>query len=118
MKRYITILFVLAGEICLGQTVHAVKVAVGQGEDCPVVTGIEPLLAVQVFPNPATSTLSIHSAIQNASFRLLNVHGKIIKDQSFLKNNVSVDISHVPEGVYILQVFNDRQNRTIKIIVQ
>lgn len=118
MKRYITILFLFFGGFCFGQTVHTVKVSVGQGSDCPVVATVPPSTVIRVFPNPATSTISIQSAMENASFKLLNVQGKVIKGMQHLNAHTTIDISQVPEGIYILQVNNVSEMRTMKIIVQ
>lgn len=118
MKRYITILFLLFGGMCFSQTVHSVKVVVGQGDNCPVVTGIIPVSSIQVFPNPATSTISIQSAIENASFRILNIQGKVMRTHQLFSKKEVVDISEMPEGVYILQISNDQVMQTMKIIVQ
>lgn len=118
MKRNITILFFLLGEICLGQTIHSVKVSIGQGEGCPVVASSEPVSSIQVFPNPATSTISIQSAISNASFRILSIQGKVMKTHQYFNKKDAVDISEIPGGIYILQVYNEKIMQTVKIIVQ
>jgi len=118
MKRYITILLFLLTGMCYGQTIHAVKVVIGQGDNCPVVADISTAASLQVFPIPATSTISIQSAISNASIRILSIQGKVIQSHQLFNKKRAVDVSEMPEGVYILQVYNDQLLQTVKIIVQ
>jgi len=49
---------------------------------------------------------------------LSDVSGKILKNKVFTYNNVSVDVSDLPSGVYILTVFlDDLKVKTLKIVI-
>ncbi|MBN1950908.1 MAG: T9SS type A sorting domain-containing protein [Bacteroidales bacterium] len=64
---------------------------------------------MKVFPNPANATLNIEllQERQMESLRILSVMGHIVheeKDINLRSGTYSLDISHLPEGTYLLQV--------------
>lgn len=65
---------------------------------------------VSLYPNPAKTTLelSIEGKTGNATIRLMNINGQVIKEYtkylSTGKTNMSFDISKLPAGTYLLSV--------------
>jgi len=77
-----------------------------------------------MYPNPVNSLNSLKlrvqsSEINNASFKIVNILGKIIIQQKMSVSEVEVDISKLSKGIYVVQMIND--NKVIgnkKLIVQ
>lgn len=60
---------------------------------------------IKVYPNPVTSRLSFitNKPLQNGYIRLSNATGKIVYRSALLSSNKSsIDISHLPKGMYTL----------------
>jgi photosystem II stability/assembly factor-like uncharacterized protein len=74
-------------------------------DDC---TGIkeEKGAIIQVFPNPASDKISI-SGLKNASVRIYNLLGNQIISQLNLTSPVSLNITSLKKGIYILKVYQD-----------
>jgi uncharacterized repeat protein (TIGR02543 family) len=56
------------------------------------------------FPNPAISTLQLQNLPQNAQITLLTVEGKFILQQTALERQTTIDVSCLPNGMYLLKV--------------
>jgi hypothetical protein len=68
---------------------------------------------IKVYPNPATSILYIDSDI-HVEVVLSDLTGRIIVDKQKAK---SLDVQHLPRGVYYLNVFNGEQRSVYKILL-
>tara|TARA_B110000211_G_C14086121_1_gene556779 strand:- start:312 stop:1319 length:1008 start_codon:yes stop_codon:yes gene_type:complete len=68
---------------------------------------------VQIFPNPATNTISI----RNGNFdkiELLDITGH--KVETILGNSKTINISNVPAGVYFIQLYSGNKKTTKKFV--
>ncbi|WP_456460816.1 T9SS type A sorting domain-containing protein [Reichenbachiella sp.] len=118
MKKCISIFLLLLAELTYGQTVHSVTVSVGQGAGCPVVASIEHSPYFEVFPNPATATFTIQTDLEHAHFRLMDLHGRTLKNDQILSRRQEVNIDGLPRGVYILHLHNEKTSDRIKIRIK
>jgi uncharacterized delta-60 repeat protein len=72
-----------------------------------------------VYPNPVSNSLTISSSEGLKSINLYSVEGKIVKQQNVDQNWVSMDVSKLQPGIYILQTEEaDGKIETHKIIKQ
>jgi len=91
-------------------------------------TGLQNILKedISVFPNPADNTIFIHSNtnLQDVIISLSDITGKMfIKDHQNFSNNtdryLSLDVSGLPTGIYILHVIDNGNVRfDEKIIIK
>lgn len=82
-----------------------------------VITGLHNRAAAEIllYPNPTIDELRVESASQTTSIgkvRMLTIHGRLLSttngsDQPY----ISVNTSDLPEGIYILEVLDKRNNR-------
>ena len=73
---------------------------------------------VMVYPNPATDYLRISNINGTIShIRLTNTIGQIVVDQTVNTPNVKVDVSQLPNGVYMATIDTDKGVAVQKIIV-
>ena len=60
-------------------------------------------LNIEVFPNPATANINIKVA-QPAIIEITNVQGQLIRTLETTGNMMSIDVSSLPSGMYIVTV--------------
>lgn len=73
-----------------------------------------------IFPNPATSVVSLKIDNLNGSGKLLvtDYLGKVLKEQSLSMGNNTIDISNLNKGIYFVSIINNEGKNTKKLIVQ
>ncbi len=79
----------------------------------------EPNQDINVFPNPAGNqiTLISNSTFNSAFVRIIDIQGKIlIKQENISTNQVSLDLSRLSNGLYFIEVIQDRKVSRIKIV--
>lgn len=90
-------------------------------------TGLEELFSAQsqmlnAYPNPVSNTLNIGLTGKNlgtGTLSLINFEGKTIHSQKTNNTNlITMNISHLPEGIYLCLYKNASEVRTVKIIKQ
>jgi endoglucanase len=71
-------------------------------------TGVQTLIdnkSISVFPNPATSTVTIKNNHPDLfKIQIINVTGSIVRELQNCQYSVSINISDVPNGIYVVQV--------------
>lgn len=62
---------------------------------------------VNIYPNPSTGRITIRSnetSEKSRSFNCYDVTGKLLLNKDLLGENVEFDLSHLPAGIYIIQI--------------
>ena len=72
---------------------------------------------LEVYPNPATNLLNIQSEM-NATLQLLDLNGRLIREEKVISANTIWDISAVEAGIYQLQMIIGEQRSQAKIVKQ
>lgn len=67
---------------------------------------------LSVWPNPVNNTLNINSPLSKGIIQIISLDGKIVQSQSFNSRTNQIDVSNIKQGMYILNV-SDNKN-TIK----
>jgi hypothetical protein len=93
-------------------TVHAVF------EPVVSVDLIDPLADLKVYPNPATSQVTIESNEIIAEIRLLNLTGQLIMSRSMNDLQGTISLSGLPTGLYILQIKSESGMKAVSLKVQ
>jgi hypothetical protein len=73
---------------------------------------------VNIFPNPADSKLnvSIDDLKGNAELKVYNVMGKLMMKQQTTKIITEMNISKLPAGIYMLNINNGSEVRSVKFV--
>lgn len=107
-----------ADQICESPRVEVNATVVGVGE-------IEMLEAADLFPNPGNGlyTLNLVSAeAAEVNINLFDITGKqVMSEQEFIStgsNNLALELEHIADGVYQLQIQIEGQAHTIRLIKQ
>ncbi len=77
-----------------------------------------PKNAIKLFPNPASTQLSLRSDYRLEAVRITNLMGQTMMQQELNQPQVDLSISHLPAGVYMIQVETNEGNWTSRWIKQ
>ncbi len=74
---------------------------------------------ISVYPNPASHNISINTNISNnCKLKLIDNYGRIVYEKEKTQTTESIDISHLNNGLYFLQITdNDKILHKEKIII-
>ena len=61
---------------------------------------------VKVYPNPASSYLTVENAPLNAKYSLINLNGQIQKSGIITNERMVLHVDELNQGIYVLKVGN------------
>jgi hypothetical protein len=73
---------------------------------------------VEIYPNPATTDLSIRStdlAIHKLNYSLVDVYGRLVENGT-LTTPAVINLSHLTKGIYFIRVTEENRTSTLKFI--
>jgi hypothetical protein len=72
---------------------------------------------ISIYPNPFSDVITIDftSDFYFETAQIISLGGQLIKEISLTKNN-AVDVSSLPNGIYVLTLFSEDQNISYKIV--
>lgn len=73
---------------------------------------------VLIYPNPSTDHISLRSAVQMNTIKLINMEGKVVFEQDSFSNQATVCVNQLANGLYTVLVQTDFGVVTSKLIVQ
>ena len=77
-------------------------------------TEAQELPTFQSFPNPAQDQLTIQLPdTKIRPWKLLNIHGAIVKKGTFNSATEQIDLQEVTDGIYILQIAEFKAKRIL-----
>ncbi|GJM64428.1 sugar-binding protein [Persicobacter diffluens] len=68
------------------------------------VTSIGEAVQLNIFPNPATTSINIQSLVQVNQYSIIGMNGQSIAHGALQGNAATIDIAHLPQGIYLLEV--------------
>ncbi|WP_412850404.1 T9SS type A sorting domain-containing protein [Chryseobacterium sp. PMSZPI] len=72
---------------------------------------------VKIYPNPAGDFITIDaSPLKNASARLYDTSGKLIKSTPLKNSKNTLNVSELPKGAYIIEILSPEGNTSQKLI--
>lgn len=76
-------------------------------------------LGIEIYPNPASESLSIQSNLgETLEIEILNGFGQIVQYQEISSANNTMDISHLNTGMYFVKVMVDGKVGVQKLVVE
>lgn len=78
-----------------------------------------PTPTFSVYPNPVRSTMHIRieNVGENATYSLVNMVGKVVSTEKITGDQMSVDVSSLNDGIYILQITDVNGSTSKKVLV-
>ena len=74
-----------------------------------------PWESIYVYPNPSSTNITIGSTIKG-SLSIINSSGQIILQQELAEPTITIDVSPLPDGVYLIRVMGEKKALVGKII--
>ncbi|MCC5946108.1 MAG: T9SS type A sorting domain-containing protein [Bernardetiaceae bacterium] len=78
----------------------------------------QPKTEYRIYPNPTSNRLRIEG--RHSSWKLIDLQGRNIKqaEYNFAQSSSEISVLGLPKGLYLLQIFEDQNFQTKKIIVE
>jgi hypothetical protein len=71
---------------------------------------------MRVYPNPATTVLYIENAGEVQGIDIVNTDGRLVRTISTVQEQMTIDVSDLPGGVYFIRSYQKDQINTIKLV--
>jgi hypothetical protein len=78
------------------------------------VPGIPAGIELKAYPNPVADILIIETEKQDLSYRLIDVHGRVMEIGTIRSSSFELDLSSLPSGMYFLWVESYQTHKIIK----
>ena len=75
--------------------------------------------SITLFPNPVSNNLNIlfENNFENASLKIISITGQVVKENKAISGDtISLDVSELSKGIYIIQILNNNSLLTSKFI--
>lgn len=119
MKKYNLLALILLVSIYgYSQNTHSVGVAINQPEGCISALGLNIHEKVKVWPNPAGSTITLELPYATAEIQIIDATGKMVFSSSWDESKPAIDVSHLPAGLYHINVSHEAGAKKLKIILK
>lgn len=73
---------------------------------------------INIYPIPTSNILHVTSSQNYTQVKVLSIEGKIVLEEKFESPDFEINLQSISEGVYILQLQNDKNTITQKVIKQ
>lgn len=60
----------------------------------------------KVFPNPSTGLINLQLPISMGTLKIFNEKGELVKTEIIISNNFTMDLNHLPNGLYFINIFD------------
>jgi len=79
--------------------------------------------AIKIYPNPTKEIVNIdyfNSNSENTQISIIDINGKTVYENSYSNTNITINlnVSQFLKGIYIINIKNNTENITSKIVVQ
>jgi hypothetical protein len=71
---------------------------------------------IKIYPNPANNIVHIESAVNIGEVRIYDNMGRLVKEDFVVNKTASIQLSDLPKGLYILELFVDGEGHYYKLI--
>ena len=86
-----------------------------------IIAGISLANRLLIYPNPAHASITIELPTQpskNTTLTISSTNGQQLITQRIRKPHTEIDIRHLPVGIYIIKVWNDKDVMVRKVVKQ
>ena len=78
--------------------------------------GFDAAIAVSVFPNPAGNIVTLKGVAAFKRVSITDMYGKRVLNQLLTKDSEALNISSLPQGVYTIQLSNESETKSVKLV--
>ena len=91
-------------------------------EACGIVSVDEPTThSISVYPNPSFTQITVELSelpLKNTVLAIYNINGQELITQQLTDSKTEINFYHLPTGIYIVKVWNDKNVMVQKVIKQ
>lgn len=74
--------------------------------------------SISVYPNPTTEKINITTSKANFNYKLTALQGNNLLEGNSISNTITIDVSTLPKGLYLLNIIQNGKNVIKKIIIE
>ncbi|MBK5212416.1 MAG: T9SS type A sorting domain-containing protein [Flavobacteriaceae bacterium] len=82
----------------------------------PLNVSDNPSIDINMYPNPVTDILTIHTPLDNYSIEVYTIGGQLIERNSYHQQSLAFDYSKYAAGIYIMKVISDTNTQIVKVV--
>jgi hypothetical protein len=71
-----------------------------------------------IYPNPAKETVTVKTTLENAVCTIYNLAGQVVFNSQLSTLNQTIPVSNLKRGIYLINVHNEKQSVTKKLVVE
>ncbi|RBP33086.1 putative secreted protein (Por secretion system target) [Oceanihabitans sediminis] len=87
--------------------------------ECQTLSITETVLETfSLYPNPASSSVTIHLTSADSNLKIYSLKGQIVYESILRKGENQVNTSHLSAGVYVVSILTENSNITKKLVIQ
>ena len=75
------------------------------------------IIPVKIYPNPATDKITVEN-LNGGQISILNMNGSIVYSQEVSNQKTEINVSNLPDGIYIIKTVSKDATSTIKFTKQ
>ena len=87
-------------------------------EECGLSVDETSFTKVNVYPNPANTTLNFDLEDNQATYSIYNTAGELLKKGELANGSSSIDISELPSGLYSVHLVGESFNYSVRSVIQ
>ena len=76
------------------------------------------LVQLNIFPNPSVNVLNINAGVEISNAKIYNIAGRLVFETNAASNNLSINTSEMPSGLYLLSISTKQGVITRKISIR
>ncbi len=76
-----------------------------------------PTLFFSIYPNPASKTIFVSTNVTGGIINIYTITGQKVKSIAISDSNMSIDISDLHEGIYLVRQISGNESNTQKITI-
>jgi len=76
---------------------------------------VQPIAAIKIYPNPATDQITVES-LDGGELVIMNMTSLVVIKQTITNKITTIDISHLPAGIYVMKTSNSLSVNTMRFI--
>lgn len=82
------------------------------------VNSVKESIAVQIYPNPATSKLNVNVGDISASVAIFDITGKMVNSFENVSGNLEMNVNNLNKGVYMVKVNSGNATEVKKVVIK
>lgn len=87
-------------------------------DGCLSIEETEAIESISVYPNPTNGLLKIDNIQSSAVYTVISISGQVVERGEISSSSNTIDMTHMQNGVYLLQLQQGENTQTVRVVKQ